>query len=102
MYSLEGVAQAGVELWGGPHPFTLKALALTKYCTPCIWRGKRNRRVIAMHHPCHPQSAALSLLIHPPRGEGVGCCHIGKTPAALRRRRNDWRAINTIGVDICV
>lgn len=37
MYSLEGVAQAGVELWGGPHPCTLKALALTKYCTPCIW-----------------------------------------------------------------
>lgn len=72
MYSLEGVAQAGVELWGGPHPFTLKALALTKYCTPCIWRRKRNRRVIAVHHPCHPQSAALSLLIHPSRGEVGG------------------------------
>lgn len=40
-YSLEGVALAGVEHWGGPHPFTLKALTLTKYCTPCIWRSTR-------------------------------------------------------------
>lgn len=47
-YSLEGVAQAGVELWGGPHPFTLKALALTKYCTPCIWRRTRYGRASSL------------------------------------------------------
>lgn len=49
VYSLEGVALAGVEFWGGPHPFTLKALALTKYWTPCIFGdASRYRRASSL------------------------------------------------------
>lgn len=94
VYSLEGVALAGVEFWGGPHPFTLKALALTKYCTPCILE---TRAVIAVHHPCHPSSEALSLLIHPP---GAGKC--SHNAGGAEEEEDDWRAINTICVDMCV